>query len=186
VRKLGRRLAVGVVRLAEPLTGRVLGAKPIRDRLWRRAMRAWRATDAPLILCFGNINRSPFAAHLARRRPGSVATSAGFFPSAGRASPAATLACAARHGVALEGHRSAIATAAMLRSAPAIFVFDLQNVVQVASRCPRALSRVHLLATLSAEGPVFISDPHGRPEAELQRAFEAISRAVAEADAEAG
>ena len=45
-------------RATEPTIGRLLGIPRIRSALRRRAERAWQSTDAPLFVCFGNINRN--------------------------------------------------------------------------------------------------------------------------------
>ena len=148
--------------------------KPLR----RRARDAWRSTDAPLILCYGNINRSAFAAGLARSRGRTGARSAGFYPQEGRPSPKATIACARRYGVDLTDHRSRRVTDGDLAAARAIFVFDLRNLAQVAALAPRALVRTHLLGALDSDPGVLIGDPHGRGEAVLEDTLARITRAV--------
>ncbi len=168
-------------RVAEPWIGRLLDRRPIRRVLHRRALKAWRATDEPLILCFGNINRSPFAAALARRRSGSRASSAGFYPQAGRPSPPLTVAGAEARGVDLAAHRSAIVSDDQLADAPVIFIFDLENLVRVATRRVSALRRTHFLGALAPVGAVLIADPHGRGQAMLEDVLSEIQCAVEQA-----
>lgn len=156
-----------------------LARPPLRAWLRRRAHRAWCAGGlGPLILCYGNINRSAFAAALAgaRGRPG--ARSAGFYPEEGRASPQATIAAAAGYGVDLTAHRSRRVRRDELSAAEAIFVFDLQNVVQVAALDPRALARTHLLGALDENPDPLIGDPHGRGDAFLAETLARIARGV--------
>ncbi len=175
----------GVARLARALSGparSILSLAQVRSRLHDRALSAWRATDAPLILCHGNINRSAFAEALARRRPGSHAASGGFYPQPGRTSPERTVALAERYGVDLRPHRSAEVSGEELAAAPAIFVFDLENVARVAARRPGALARTHLLGALSARGDVIIEDPHGRGEEVLEQVLSRIAEAIAAGD----
>jgi protein-tyrosine phosphatase len=182
-RELTRERALAAAaRIAEPWLGRLLRAAPIRRVLHRRAMVAWRATDEPLALCFGNINRSPFAAALARRRPGSRAGSAGFYPQAGRPSPPSTVAGARARGVELDAHRSVIVSDEQLAGAPAIFIFDLENLARVAARRAGALRRTHFLGALAPAGAVLIADPHGRGQAMLEDVLSEIQRAVEHAD----
>jgi len=176
------RALVAAARICEPWFARLLGVPPIRAILHRRALAAWRATDEPLILCFGNINRSPFAAALARRRTGSRASSAGFYPQAGRSSPPLTVTGAHARGVDLAAHRSVIVSSEQLDNAPAIFVFDLQNLACVAARRAGALRRTHLLGALSPDGAVLIADPHGRGQAVLEDVLSETQRAVGHAD----
>jgi protein-tyrosine phosphatase len=176
------RLLVAVARGCERPAQAILGRARIRSVLHRRSLQAWRATDAPLILCFGNINRSPFAAALARRDGRAGARSAGFYPEPRRPSPAATVAAAARYGVDLSGHRSRSVSDAELTGASAIFVFDLQNVAWMAARAPRVLCRVHLVGSLDDDPRVLIGDPHGRGEAVLDATLERVASALAGAE----
>lgn len=152
--------------------------RPIRGPLRRRALRAWHSTDAPLILCYGNINRSAFAAALARSRGRAGANSAGFYPEEGRPSPEATVACAGRYGIDLTDHRSHRVTRRDLADAPAIFVFDLENLARVARLAPLALVRTHFLGTLDDDPPMLIADPHGHGQAVLEDTLARIARAV--------
>jgi protein-tyrosine phosphatase len=179
--RLERILSAGARRV-EPLAARLLRRDRVRRVLHTRACRAWRANDAPLIVCYGNINRSPFAEHLARRRPGSEASSAGLYLEAGRPSPPLTVAVAARHGVDLSGHRSVVVDEGMLEDARAVFIFDLDNLARIAARHPVALRKTHLLGALADSGDPMIADPHGYGETVLEEALSQIERAVDWAD----
>jgi protein-tyrosine-phosphatase len=174
-----KRALKAAARAAEPTIGRLLDTPRIRSALHQRAERAWRATDAPLFVCFGNINRSPFAAQLARRiAPTSRATSAGFYPMAGRPTPPPTVKAAQARRVNLTVHRSTVVSQPLLDAAQAIFVFDLQNVLEIASTRPRALRRTHLLGALASSEPIFIGDPHGRDQATLEAVLDQIERSL--------
>ena len=98
-------------------------------------------------------------------------------------SPAVTIACAARYAVDLAAHRSARVSRGELGRAPAIFVFDLENLARVGSLAPRALARTHFVGALDDDRRVLIADPHGRGpevlEATLARIAQAIERAEA-------
>jgi protein-tyrosine-phosphatase len=176
------RAVVAVARRLQAPAGAVLGRARVRSLLRGRALRAWRSTDAPLILCYGNINRSAFATALAQRAGRVGAFGGGFYPQEGRPAPSATIACAAAYGVDLTGHRSRCVTSAELAGAPAIFVFDLENVARVAARHPSALARTHLRGALDGDARMLIADPHGRPAAELERTVARIARAVGRAE----
>ncbi len=172
------RALAALARLLTPGLARVLGSPPLRRLAHRRAVAAWDAAAEPLVLCYGNINRSPFAAALVRSSTSSRARSSGLYPHSGR--PASELAReqARRHGLDLDGHRSTLVSREQLRAAPAIFVFDLENAARLACRSPAALARTHLFASLSAAGPPIIEDPHGREPLVAAQAFAQIAAIV--------
>ena len=176
------RALKAAARATEPTIGRLLSIPLIRSALRRRAERAWQSTAAPLFVCFGNINRSPFAAQLARRlAPTSRATSAGFYPAAGRPTPEATVQAAQARRVDLTAHRSSLLSQELLDAAQAIFVFDLQNLLELTLTRPRALRRTHLLGALTSSEPIFIPDPHGRDKATLEAVLDQIERSLTNA-----
>src|SRR2546427_7115345 len=77
-----------------------------------------------LVVCHGNICRSPFAAALLRRasaRNGVRVDSAGFL-GPGRPPPPEAVAAAARHGVGLSAHRAQFVTADRVRPAKLLVV----------------------------------------------------------------
>jgi protein-tyrosine-phosphatase len=176
------RVLGALARRGQPLIARLLALGPIRRPLHRRALRAWAATDEPLIVCAGNINRSPYAARLARHRPGCRARSAGFYPEADRSSPPLTVEAAQARGVDLLAHRSAILDRSAISHASAIFVFDLENLARLAAREPRALPRTHFLGVLADSGGVVIADPHGRDRVVLDGVLTQIENAIERAD----
>jgi protein-tyrosine phosphatase len=169
-------------RSSEPLLAPLLERQPIRRSLHRRALRAWRATEEPLIVCMGNINRSPFAAELACRRAESRARSAGLYPIPDRPSPPLTVSAARAYGVDLQAHRSSTLDAATVAHAPAIFIFDLENLARLSVRYPLALWRAHFVGGLSDSGTVLISDPHGHEQPVLERVLSQIAGAIERAD----
>lgn len=96
----------------------------------RRAALAALAARPPLrsvlVVCNGNIFRSPFAAAVLRRalgRNGVAVDSAGFI-GPGRPSPADAVAAASRRGIDLRGHRSQLLMPDLVRGADVILVMD--------------------------------------------------------------
>ena len=176
------RVTVAVARRLARTAGGVLARPRVLALLHRRVLRAWAATEAPLILCYGNINRSAFAAALARARGRTAARSAGFYPEPGRSAPLSTIECAARYGVNLGEHRSACVTSGDLARAPAIFVFDLENLAQHTVTKPTALLRTHLLGSLDDVPRVLIDDPHGRGDEVIEATLARIARAIEHAE----
>jgi protein-tyrosine-phosphatase len=103
------------------------------DRWWhpvrRSAVRAAVAQRRPgtvLVVCHGNICRSPFAAAVLRRAltgTGIAVASAGFV-GPGRRPPADAVSVAARRGVDLSAHRSQLLDAATVRGAGLVVVME--------------------------------------------------------------
>ncbi len=159
-----------------------------RPDLTRRARRAWTEAGSLTFVCLGNICRSPFAEHLARRhlpRDRRV-TSAGYYPEPGRRSPRDAIAVARRHGVDLSSHRSRVLSRATLEQADAVFVCDVENYRAILVRHPWAAERVHFLGALSDDGPLTIQDPFGGAPAAYEAAYRQIADALGGGGATAG
>lgn len=158
-----------------------LGSVPVRRRLERRAREALRDARSILFVCLGNICRSPFAEHFARRcLPGDRAIySAGYYPEADRSCPEQAIAGAARFGVDLHGHRSQVLTDDLIRQAQAILVFDQENHRRVRQDHPMARGRLHFVGALNSAGPLFIEDPYGGGTSAFEQSYQAIATALA-------
>ena len=159
---------------------RCLPVPVVRRRLARRAADAVRRADRVLFVCKGNICRSPFAEHLARKRGlfGHVASS-GYYPVAGRPSPDKAVDAAGAFGVDLRAHRSRRLTEPQVSEADLILVFDYDNYRQVLAECPFARGLVHYAGALETSGPLFIDDPWGGGPERFERTFLQIERVIA-------
>jgi protein-tyrosine-phosphatase/predicted ATP-grasp superfamily ATP-dependent carboligase len=173
------RLIAGKVARRLPRAGR---RREARARAAVRAAWAARAADRPfeiLVLCYGNICRSPYAAQaLAQRLAGlsqPVAISGaglGFAP--GRPSPEIAREAAAARGVSLDAHRSAYADDALLARADLILTFDAKNAAMLAAR-----GIGHAPVALGAfVGVKEITDPYGHDAAAFAHCYALIDRAV--------
>ncbi|MFV1988057.1 MAG: hypothetical protein ACC682_12310 [Gemmatimonadota bacterium] len=103
---------------------------PIRHR---RAIERVRnvAPRHVLVMCLGNICRSPYAeGALARDAPGVVVRSAGFLDS-GRPPPRQAVSAGAEHGINLSGHLSAQVTHEAVDWADLVLVMDARQVARV-------------------------------------------------------
>lgn len=137
-----------------------------------RRQSAYRTRRLPfrrvLVLCYGNIYRSPFvAAYIARGlgAPGCpVVRSAGFHPKVGRRTPDDFVALARdRTGIDLSGHRSTRVSREDFEWADMVLIMDRHNWHATASAAAGAdaLNRVVWMGALAGTDPVEIEDPYG-------------------------
>jgi protein-tyrosine-phosphatase len=171
---------------APGLFARIPRALRQRLRAWR-SMRAARDTAAArfaaspvrrvLVVCYGNIYRSPLFAELIRAGGKQLEIrSAGFHPRAGRESPPEYVAMVAGQGVSLEAHRSALASPADVAWADTIVCMDRHN--WNALDLLGADSAKIIWAGALTEGDVEIPDPYGRPVPEVEAIIRRIEAAA--------
>lgn len=158
------------------------------DRLlhrWRRAAALRRVRAAPaeavLVVCEGNIYRSPYAAALVERTLASAGvrvSSAGLL-GAGRPAPPAAVEAARRRGVDLSAHRSSPATAERVRAAGLVVVMEpRQAAILRAASGPD--TRILVLGDLD---PIPIEtravrDPWGHDVQVLEETYDRVDRCV--------
>jgi len=145
---------------AERSSRAVLGTNPLR-RL--------------LVVCYGNIYRSPYVAGLLRARLGSMCEvrSCGFHPVSGRPSPAEVVAIGAARGIDLSGHRSAKVSADDLAWADAIILMDRHNWHALRKL---AVDPDKLVWLGSLDGGGEVRDPYGLPQPEVREAMQRVHR----------
>jgi protein-tyrosine-phosphatase/predicted ATP-grasp superfamily ATP-dependent carboligase len=139
LRALARRAAGAGVRLGERFVARAarLVTSPPR-----------RAASHILVLCDGNLCRSPFAeARLKARLADRCVTveSAGLRAALGHPAPPLARAAALRHGVNLDAHGSRPLERPMVECADLILVMDLDQRRRLLAQFPAAAGRVELL-----------------------------------------
>jgi protein-tyrosine phosphatase len=148
-----------------------------RERAWR-SQRAARETAAVrfagppvrrvLVVCYGNIYRSPLFAEILKSDAKQLEIrSAGFHPRAGRESPPDYVEMVAGHGVSLAAHRSMLASPADVAWADTIVCMDRHNWNALDLLGADAAKIVW--AGALTEGDVEIPDPYGRPRPEVER-----------------
>lgn len=223
-RLLGGREHLEVERCADPgpalREARVLGTRALgrlagagaeaRARLLHLRAGAPRRLAARhiLVLCDGNICRSPFVEHLLRARLAGAASSAGAAGAAssvgaagnsitvesaglraalGHPAPPLARAAAARHGVDLSPHRSQPVTAGLVARADLVLVMDLDQRARLVAAHPEAAAKVELMARFdpSRRAAPTIPDPvfgdaltFDRVYARLIRATERLAAAL--------
>jgi len=176
-----KQLAAEVgTRLSGKLTQRYLRSPVMRRRLERRARDAMGRARTVLFVCKGNVCRSPFAAHVARRcfPPTTTFLSAGSIPRGGRSAPATAVALAARWAVDLSAHRSVVVTEDLVRRADVIVVFDYHNYREIAAAYGFARDRIHFVGALYRDGPLFIKDPWEKDAASFEKTYRQIATAL--------
>jgi protein-tyrosine-phosphatase/predicted ATP-grasp superfamily ATP-dependent carboligase len=156
---------------------------PLLGRRRARAERAIASLRAALdrggarvvLLCHGNICRSPFAAALLARKGLAIdVASAGTIPLEGRSAPPEAVAAARAFGVDLEVHRSRWLAAQDAAEADAILLFDEVNVEEL-KRLGIAANPLRLGDLIGAPA---VADPYGRGPAAFGECYRQIERAV--------
>jgi protein-tyrosine phosphatase len=155
---------------------------PLRRRAAKRGLRARPWPGTILVVCHGNICRSPFAAGLLSRAlgpRGTRVTSAGFV-GPGRAAPAEGSIAAARRGIDLSGHRSQLLTPVLAAEAHVIVVMDARQQRMVCERFGRAPGDVIVLGDLDPQAIATraIHDPVDQPLEAFEESYARIERCV--------
>lgn len=135
-----------------------------------------------LVVCYGNIYRSPFAAAILetvlRQRGAPIEIrSAGFFDRAGRPTPKDFIEISSSYGINLSSHRSSVIDADVVKSADLVVVMDRLNWDRLAQLGADAKSKAVWLGAFLDRGPKEISDPYGRSGDEMRE----IARQIHEA-----
>jgi protein-tyrosine-phosphatase/predicted ATP-grasp superfamily ATP-dependent carboligase len=160
-------------------------AKWYRVRNRGRALRAVRAAQRVLFVCYGNIMRSAFAAAYFEQCAGArgigVRTiGAGFHPVTGRPADPRMLAAAERRGVDLSSHRSRSVDRELVEWADLIVVMDRSHLSRLRDMYPEAAStRTFLLGLFDNQaGDLEILDPYAAGDDATERVCDRISGAV--------
>ena len=135
-----------------------------------------------LIVCHGNIIRSPFAANLIKQALGEQASvsiaSAGLEAMPGRPAHPTALVTAAARRVDLSAHAASPLDPEVVAKSDAIFVMEIPQLVELRRRFPEARAKTFLLSCLAPDTPLEIRDPVDGDESVFQACFDHISQAV--------
>jgi protein-tyrosine-phosphatase/predicted ATP-grasp superfamily ATP-dependent carboligase len=144
----------------------------------RRIESAPRGPQNILILCYGNICRSPFAELALRRRaPKLEISSAGFHPVPGRTSPAHVTHAARDFGVALDGWSSCTLENRQIDAADLVLVMDGSHMERLAREFPGALRKSTQLGFFDPDGGD-IEDPYEMDPTATHRVLQRLDRAI--------
>lgn len=183
-RFMGRVAQAGRGRVVRStLTGSVRRAHKANLRRFRDGERPRKV----LLLCYGNICRSPSAELLMRRRyPGLEILSAGFHPTAGRGSPPHVREAARAHSIDLSSSASRRVTRDMVRSADAVFLADLRNYRDFCREFPEERAKVLMLGLFLKPAVLEIEDPYDLDLGRTNEVLGQISAAIDSAGRELG
>jgi len=163
--------------------GKILSAVRWRWRCRRAVATARRDTHANLsasdfrrilVVCYGNIYRSPFVAARLRQRLADAAEvrSCGFHSRPERPSPERHVAMSAARGIDLGSHRSAVIRPDDVNWADLIVLMDRHN-WQALRNIDAPADRLAWLGALD-DGPVEIPDPYGLDERSALRVLDRL------------
>ena len=132
-----------------------------------------------LMVCLGNICRSPFAAAVAfDRLPGMAIDSAGFLQHDGRPSPPHIVTAAKSLGVDVSGARAQRVTASQIAAANLIVCMDLAHLELIEREFPEALDKTTLLGLFADDGPAEIRDPYDMSPSATRIVMQQMLRAI--------
>jgi protein-tyrosine phosphatase len=131
-----------------------------------------------LVVCIGNICRSPMAEGLIRQAvPGVQISSAGMSALVGRGADPIAVQIMAGVGVDISAHRARMLTDAIARDADLILVMDDQQKQQLAAQYPYARGKVFRLGESTRQD---IPDPYRQGPQVFRTVFSLIETGVNE------
>lgn len=132
-----------------------------------------------LIVCTGNICRSPMGEFLLRDRwtkPGVRVASAGVGAMVGWGADEDALTVMQRYGIDMDAHRARQLTSELLTSHDLILVMEDEHAQWINRRMPTARGRVHLMSKW--EGEAGVPDPYRRGLPAFEACYAQLDRCV--------
>jgi protein-tyrosine phosphatase len=154
---------------------------PVRHLVARRRLSSGQRPRRILVLCYGNVCRSPYLqAALQRGLPDVEVTSAGFMGN-GRAVPAIALAIGQQRGIDLSGHRSQLVSLWRVADADLVIVMDAEQATRVVRSFPIKRSKIMVAPDLASRFEVArsIRDPWNQSVETFMASFDHLDRCAA-------
>lgn len=177
--RLGRkRVRVGMTRLALDVTP---SPRPFDTET---ALAGLPSSPRVLVVCLGNICRSPMAERYLRAEADArglssfTVESGGFVETEERPSPANAVAAAEAYGVDLDEHRSRTVTEPMVHRSDLVLLMDAYNYALFRDRFESTADRARFLARFGPSGDYEIADPHGADAEEFRHVFGRIAASI--------
>jgi protein-tyrosine phosphatase len=143
-----------------------------------RFHRGWCLFQKVLVVCVGNICRSPMAALLLRARvPGLEVSSAGLAAQPGRPADPMAVELLAERGLDLSGHRARQIEPSLVEAADLVLVMEREQVAALDRLTPAARGRIQPLGRF---GNFDVPDPFRKPRPAFEEALALIDRGLQE------
>jgi protein-tyrosine phosphatase len=170
-------IAMGPVRSVRDTAAMRMRARPfMRRRTARRLRSSMSVAGKILFVCMGNICRSPFGEHYARKvLTGVQVSSSGTYEKQDRRTPDDGVAAAKDHGLDLTGHRSRTVTEQMVNEADVVFVFDQKNMREMWERFPKQKGKMFFISEVDPTAPLVTEDPYGKDPKAYESAYRRIA-----------
>jgi protein-tyrosine phosphatase len=132
-----------------------------------------------LLVCIGNICRSPVAEALLKQQfPDKTVYSAGLAALVGRPADNTAQAIAQQRGLDLSAHRAQQITGAMCAGADLILVMENDQKHELATRYPLARGKIRCLGEMPDGQRFDVADPYRQTRDAFEQAHAAIERGV--------
>ena len=135
--------------------------------------------DRVLVVCVGNICRSPMAEALLRarlgRRPRFTVSSAGVSALVGHPADPAALELMREKNIDISGHRARQVTPDLVAAHDLVLVMERGHEAAVLSIAPQARGKVHCIGKF---GKFDVPDPYRQPRAAFEEALRLVERGI--------
>lgn len=134
-----------------------------------------------LVVCVGNICRSPVAEGLLRQQlPQARVWSAGLAALVGRPADPLAVEIAREHGVDISAHRAQQVVGWMCSEADLVLVMETAHKRDLERHYPLARGKIHRLGEFGPRGAYDVADPYRKSRPAFEAAHQAIAEGVAE------